>query len=63
MFGTIFDLLLEGVFTTIGILFFKIVTLGKFPKAEVNDNHKILFESIGLLVLIGILMLVFYLFF
>ena len=63
MLGTIFDLILDPVFTTVGIFFFRIITLGKFPTTEVKENHKILFESIGLLFSVGVLILIFYLFF
>jgi hypothetical protein len=63
IFGTILNLFFEPVFTTIGVLFFRIVTFGKFPKTEVKGNHKILFEFVGLLLSVVILILIIYFFF
>jgi hypothetical protein len=63
MFSELLESIFEPVFLTIGVLFFRAITLGKFPSIVIKEKYKILFVLVGLLVSIFVLYFVYTFFF
>jgi hypothetical protein len=63
MFDIIMVAILEPVFLTLGVLFVRLMTFGKYPSTEIKEKYKLFFEVIGLLISVAILVLIIHLFF
>ncbi len=63
MVDFIIETILEPVFLTLGVLFIKLLTLWKYPSPKAKERYSIIFEGIGLVLSIGILVFIAFLFF
>lgn len=59
----IIDEILDPIFFTIGVLFLRVITIGRFPGEKIKEKYKLLFVVLGLIVSVVVLYLVYTFFF
>jgi hypothetical protein len=58
MVEIVFEILFDNLFYTTGVIFTRVISLGKYPSLRIKEKYKILFQTIGLIVWVGIVVIV-----